>query len=159
MFPPKSTLALTMLGAYAKRVISKLPEGSPERVELERVVLSVQTLSPVELGRAVGALTTIAQGKGRSIFEKASQKLSEAFPVKAEADTDVEASAPEIPPKVVTIGPTSHLVDFTETRSIRLTDVLTGEVLIIQIEDAYGAGDFQNAVNTRVHELIMGVKC
>lgn len=158
MFSPKSTLVLTMLEASIKRAISKLPEGSPERVELERFVLSVQTLNPVELGRAVGALAAIGQDKGRSIFDKASQKLSEVFPVKEEADTPAEANTPEISPKVVTICSLSHVVDAMEDGGIRLTDTVTGEVLIVQIKDAYGASDFQNAVNTRVHELIMGVK-
>ncbi len=143
---------LAIAKALAKAAVSKLPEGSKAHEMFSRL----ESIKPEDVGVAAKEILVVATGKGRHIASELAQKAADALSNEAQT---VEASPkPDFKVQVheLTVWNDSHEVSF-EDGVIVITSIDGREQTRLNLKSAgYAPSKIQNAVNTRIHEIIMG---
>ncbi|MGL4353089.1 MAG: hypothetical protein ACRCTP_04030 [Aeromonas popoffii] len=154
---------LTIAKALAKAAVSKLPEGS----KAHEVFSRLESIKPEDVGVAAKELLVVATGKGRHIASELAQKAADALSGETiTADNPVPAyqELKQAARPVLKVVHVSELAVWNDSHVV----TVDGEVIVITSADGreqtrldlkaagHAPRQIQNAINTRLHEIVMG---
>lgn len=142
---------LAIAKALAKAAVSRLPEGSKAHEMFSRL----ESIKPEDVGVAAKEILVVATGKGRHIASELAQKAAD---VLSAGDTPAtqEPSPEVVHVSELTVWNDSHVVT-VDGEIIVITSADGREQTRIDLKASGGAvRNLQHAINTRIHEIVMG---